>query len=332
MPGAAAIVYNEPEEGRYSELGESKAVIGVLDEVKAVGKSLVELGYTVEYVPLQPPLAAAKERLKQIHADFVFNIFEGFDGMPETESIVAGYMGELGIRHTGCPAEALATALNKAKARELLKAAGILTPEYQVLTPSTLGEFRLSYPVIVKPLAEDASHGISAESVVNDAVSLERQVKKISELYRGQAMVEQFLEGREFNATVMGNKEFVVLPISETTYSLPEGLPKVLTFAGKWEPKDPYYAGTRAVCPADVDDRLRDEISGTALAVCRCLKCRGYARVDMRLDGDGRPRVLEVNPNPDISPGYGAARQARAAGMTYTRFIEKIVSLALESD
>lgn len=331
MADTVAIVYNALEEGHYGELGESSAVMGVMDEVKAAAKSLVELGYVVEQVPLQPPLESAMERLSQIRADFVFNIFEGFDGLPETEAVIAGYMEELGIRHTGCPAEVLAIGLNKAKARELMRAAGILTPDYQVLTPSTIGQFHLTYPVIVKPLAEDASHGIGPESVVSDDLGLEQQVVKISKQYRGYALVEQFLDGREFNATVMGNTEFVVLPVSEITYSLPPGLPKVLTFAGKWEPKDPYYTGTKAVCPAHVDENLRDEISRTALATFICLKCRGYARVDMRLDSEGGLRVLEFNPNPDISPGYGAARQARAAGMTYTQFIKKIVALALEA-
>jgi D-alanine-D-alanine ligase len=332
MPGTVAIIYNAPEESRYSDLGESKAVMGVMDEVKAAGKSLIELGYTVERVPLQPPLEAAYGRLRQIKADFIFNIFEGFDGQSETESFIADYMDKLGLKYTGCPADVLALALNKVKAREVMRACGILVPEYQVLTPATLAEFNLPYPVIIKPVAEDASHGIGPESVVADAAGLERQVVKISQSYGGQALVEQFLDGREFNATVMGNKELVVFPVSEITFSLPPGLPKVLTFAGKWEPKDPYYSGTKAVCPAEIDSGLRDSIASTTLAAFKCLKCRAYARVDMRLDRDGRPRVLEVNPNPDISPGYGAARQARAAGMSYTRFIARIVALALESE
>lgn len=332
MAGTVAVIFNAPDDDRYSKIGEGSAVVGVMDEVKAVSKSLAELGYSVERVPLRPPLESVREFLGRIKADFVFNVFEGFDGLPETEAIVAGYLEEMGIKHTGCPASALAVALDKAKARELMRGAGILTPDYQVLTPLTVSEFRLEYPVIVKPLAEDASHGISAESVVKDAEALEQQVNRISRLFRGCALVEQFLDGREFNATVMGNKELVVLPIAELTYSLPEGLPRLLTFSGKWIPQDPYYRGTKAVCPARLDEGLRNEICNTALAAYRCLKCRGYARVDMRLDSDGRPRVLEVNPNPDITPGYGVARQARAAGMTYTQFIEKVVALALEAD
>ncbi|MEW6141609.1 MAG: ATP-grasp domain-containing protein [Chloroflexota bacterium] len=331
MADTVAIIYNAPEESHYAEIGESSAINGVMDEVNAAAKSLAELGYVVKLVPLWPPLESARERLSQMEADFVFNIFEGFDDLPETESVIAGYLEELGIMHTGCPAEALAVALNKANAREMLRAAGILTPDYQVLTLNTIDEFWLAYPVIVKPLAEDASHGIGPESVVNDANALERQVKRISELFRGYALVEQFLDGREFNATVMGNAELVVLPISELTYSLPPELPKVLTFAGKWEPKNIYYKGTKAVCPAHINDELEEEISNTALTAYRRLKCRGYARVDMRLDSDGKPRVLEVNPNPDITHGYGVARQARAAGMTYTQFIKRVVALALET-
>jgi D-alanine-D-alanine ligase len=113
-------------------------------------------------------------------------------------------------------------------------------------------------------------------------------------------------------------------------YYLPPELPKLLTFAAKWHEESLYYKGTRATCPAEIGEQEREQISQTALTAFKLLECRGYARVDMRLDAEEVPNVLEVNPNPDISPGYGAARQAKAAGMTYSQLIEKIVMFALE--
>ena len=325
-----AIIFNEPKSDRYSDMGEFKAVAGVLEEVRPVYKALSELGYSVTKVPLRPPLEKVRERIKTISADLVFNLFEGFEGHPQTEAIVASMLSELGIPFTGNPPLTLALALDKAKAKAILECDGIRTPKYQCLIPENLHQFRLNFPCIVKPLGEDASHGVSEESVVKDLDQLEKQVTKISQLFGGNTLVEEFLEGREFNVTVLGNKEPLVLPVAEMVYYLPPELPKLLTFAAKWQEESLYYKGTKATCPAEIGDEESKLISQTALSAFKLLDCRGYARVDMRMDAEEVPNVLEVNPNPDISPGYGAARQAKAAGLTYSQFIEKIVLYALE--
>jgi D-alanine-D-alanine ligase len=324
------IIYNQPISSRYDAAGEAMAERGVLDEVTAVHRALAELKCETRLVPLLPPVATALAAITAIEADCVFNLFEGFSGEPESEAFVAEALEKTGIPYTGCPPAALHLALDKAKAKEVLAAAGIPTPDSQLLTPVTLSRFHLAYPCIVKPPSEDASHGLSAESVVSDGAALARQVAKVTDTYGGQALVEEFLEEREFNATAIGNETVTVLPVSEIAYTLPEGLPHLLTFAAKWQPDDPYYRNTGVVCPADISPTLRDEIQDTVLRAYQLLGCRGYARVDLRLDNRHRPNVIEVNPNPDISPDAGAARQARATGMSYTDFIARIVSLALE--
>jgi D-alanine-D-alanine ligase len=129
----------------------------------------------------------------------------------------------------------------------------------------------------------------------------------------------------------MGNSECVVLPISEIVYSLPPEVPRILTFAAKWEPDSPYFKGTKVICPAKVTMEELKYISDTAMAAFKLLVGRGYARMDMRMDEAGTLNIIEVNPNPDISPGTGAARQSRAAGMSYAEFIEKLIDLALEN-
>ncbi|MFH1032822.1 MAG: ATP-grasp domain-containing protein [Chloroflexota bacterium] len=330
MRPKVAVIYNEPVPSRYDVMGEEKAILSVLDAVAAVYDALIESGYPATKVPLLPPLDQVKTRLSSLETDVVFNLFEGFNGAPETEITVANFLSELGFTFTGCEGKTLALALDKAKTKELLLASGISTARYQLLTPETLSSFKLTYPCIVKPSAEDASHGLSEDSLVNNFTSLEKQVKKVCRLFGGKALVEEFIGGREFNATVLSNGEFTVLPISEIVYSLPPGKPKILTFAAKWEPDSPYFQGTQAVCPAEIDDELKKRLAQTARTTFKTLGCQGYARVDMRLDGEGEVKVLEVNPNPDISPGTGAARQAKAAGMTYNEFIELIVSLALK--
>jgi D-alanine-D-alanine ligase len=323
-----AVVYNEPLKSRYDQRGERAAVTGVLEAVAAVEDALLKLGYGVVKVPLSPPLPRAQERLTALGTDLVFNLFEGFAGHPETEAEIAEILSALKVSFTGCPAGALKLALDKARTKALLKGAGISTPDFQLLRPETLSGFRLSYPCIVKPRREDASHGLSAQNVVSDFASLEKQVNAVSRYYGGQALVEHFIEGSEFNATVLGA---TVLPVSEIDYSLPEGVPRLLTFDAKWQPDSDYFKGTKVVCPAQIEDSEREEIARTALIVIGLLGCRGYARVDMRRDGAGRLNGIEANPNPDISPGSGAVRQAEAAGMSYPQLIGRIVELALES-
>jgi D-alanine-D-alanine ligase len=332
MPRRITVAYNAPERSRYDARGEEKAVLGVLESVAAVHQSLLELGDTVSLLALTSPWEAARARLVAMSADIVFNLFEGFCGSPETEALLPEFLAAAGIPYTGCPAAALRLALDKARLKALLRSARIPTPDFQTLRPGALAEFRLRFPCIVKPSGEDASHGISSASYVEDLAALARQVEVITEAYGGPALVEEFIDGREFNATVLGNSHSIVLPASEIIYSLPPGMPRLVTFAAKWEPESTEFQGTRVACPAAIGLREMEQIAATARAAFRLAGCRGYARVDMRRDAAGELNVLEVNPNPDISPGTGAARQADAAGMSYTEFIEKIVALALEKE
>jgi len=325
-----AIVYNEPMPDRYGDVGETKAVFGVLEAVAGVEGSLADHGHRVIRVPLLPPLEAAKERLRRVKADVIFNLFEGFAGDPQTEVALAAFLPELGLPYTGNPAEALAAALDKVRAKAIFESAGIATPVWQELRSDTIGQFRLSFPCIVKPCAEDASHGVGPESVVHDLPSLERQVGRICRYFGGRALVEEYIDGREFNITVLGNSDPTVLAISEIVYTLPPGLPRILTFQAKWDEGTIYCDGTVNVCPAEIPDELRNAIAEVAIRTFNAFGCRGYARVDFRMDHRGGLKVLEVNPNPDISPGVGAARQARASGYTYGEFIERIVKLAME--
>lgn len=324
-----AIVYNEPHSSRYDFAGEEKAVTGILHAVSAVHRALLELGCHVALVALSPPIEQARIELSSLKADLVFNLFEGFCGYPETEAWLPEYLAELGMPYTGSPGAVLGLALDKAKVKVILRASGILTPDFQLLNHHTLHMFKLGYPCIVKPRSEDASHGLTEESVVSDFSSLEKQVKRIHESYGGSVLVEKFINGREYNATVLGNFSYTVLPVSEIEYSLPAEMPRILTFAAKWQPDSQYYKETRVVCPARIDAEDREIIGNAALAAFRILNCRGYARVDIRMDGEGQLNVIEVNPNPDISPDSGAAKQVEAAGMTYTQFIERTIKLAL---
>jgi D-alanine-D-alanine ligase len=330
MGPRVAVVYNKPETTRFGALNEAIAVIGVLDAVHAVEKALIDLDYEVILLPLSPPAEEIKIKLASLQAKLVFNLFEGFDDCSETEALVPEACDELGIPYTGCSGNTLRLALDKAQAKKMLKASGIRTPDFQVLTPATLTEFNLIFPCIVKPRSEDASHGLSEASVVRNEEALIRQVKVISDTFGGDALVEEFIDGREFNSTGLGNKDPIILPISEIEYHLPENLPRLLTFAAKWEEDSVYFIGTKPVCPARITPTQKRKIAQIVLRTFHLFDCRGYTRVDLRMDAKGNFHVIEVNPNPDITPGNGTARHAEATGMTYTDFIRKIIQLALE--
>ena len=332
MPFKVGLIYNEPVPDRYSEIGEADAVADVIEQVNAVEIALKELGHSVVRLPLLPPLDEVRRKIGSLDVDVVFNVFEGFAGSPETEAMVAGMLAATGIPYTGSSPSALALTLDKPKTKELLIAAGIDTPRYQLLSPDTCVDFNLSYPCIVKPAAEDASHGVGPESVVSDSIQLAAQVAKICTNYGGRALVEEFIDGRELSTTIMGNRNPRVLSASEIVYSLPPGMPQVLTFAAKWLPGDVYFDNTDPVCPAKVDDELMQRLSNVSLKAYRLAGCRGYGRVDMRVNSNGRPFVLEINANPDISLTSGATHQAEAIGLTYPQFIEKIMRLAFDEE
>ena len=324
-----AIIYNAPNPDLYETAVEKKASLTIVDSVEAVHQALTEAGYSAVRLPLVPPLKSAKESLKKLETDLVFNLFEGFDGCPETEPAITNFLAELSLPYTGCSGTALSFGLDKINTKAHLAAMGAETPRYQLLGTKTSHLFHLSYPCIVKPYAEDGSNGISEESVVHDFASLEKQVSTISNLFGKRALVEEFVDGREFNATVLGTSPPRALPISEIVYSLPAELPRILTFSAKWDPQSIYFRGTRAVCPAEVNTELKEHIIQTALLSFRLLGSRGYARVDFRLDSEEKLKIIELNPNPDISPDAGASLQAKVAGLSYSQFIDQIVQLAL---
>ncbi|KTB48399.1 D-alanine--D-alanine ligase family protein [Dehalogenimonas alkenigignens] len=330
-PLRVALIFNAPVPSLYDARGESRAETGVMDAVACVGQALTSLGHDWISYPLLPPVGRAGKTLASIEADIVFNLFEGFAGMPGTEAEVAASLEALIIPFTGSPSAALALTLDKSDAAAVLRQAGVPTPIQQLCDGTDFSDFSLDFPCIVKPRSDDASHGLSETSVVFDLPALKAEVKSMVERYDGSpALVEEFLPGREFNATVFGAASREVLPISEILYTLPQGLPPILTFAAKWEPQSAYFQNTSVKCPAEIDPLLDAALRKTALAASAAAGCRGYARVDMRLDASGRPVVIEVNANPDLAPDAGMTRQAGAAGLSYQSMVEKIIGFALE--
>jgi D-alanine-D-alanine ligase len=302
------------------------------EEIGAIEDSLRGAGFNPYVLSVDQFSKDLVNMLLKISPKFVFNLCEEINGKCELEMCVAGMLELMGIPYTGSGPFALGLALNKFHVKQLLRSASIPAARgylhYQGKKAPARG---LRFPVIVKPAREDASLGINSNSVCHDPVDLERQVDYIHSVYNQEALVEEYLDGREFNVSIIGDKEPEVLAISEIDFGgLPEGEPRIVSYRAKWDEESPMYRCTIPICPAPLSRRMESRIKEIALRSYQCIGCRDYARVDLRTDARGSIYVLEVNPNPDISPKAGFARAAQAAGFSYQEIILRISQAAME--
>jgi D-alanine-D-alanine ligase len=249
------------------------------------------------------------------------------------EMYVAGLLELMGIPYTGSKPFALGLALNKFHVKQILRSAGIPTARAYLQYPGQKHSVPrgMNFPVIVKPSREDASLGINSHSVCRSLEHLEKQIRYIHKAYGQEALVEEYLDGREFNVSVMGHSNPEVLAISEIDFSrLPESEPRIVSYRAKWDEESPLFSATIPICPASLSGRLENRVKDIAIRSYRCIGCRDYARIDLRTDSRGSLRVLEVNPNPDMSPKAGFAKAARTAGYSYSEMIRRICEAAME--
>ena len=352
------IVFNEPtiqsgdgrkyisESGKIQELATRQQVmaavqqelvdlseVGVLEEREDVQRALESIGYRASLFNMNADVKRLIRVVEEKQPDIIFNLCESVGNEAIHEMHVAGIYELLGVPYTGANAFALGTCLNKVRTKEILFYHKILTPKFALLrniTELNADAFDLSYPLIVKPSREDASVGIENDSVVENIMALKKRVRHVIQTYDQPALVEEYIEGRELNVAIMGNKKPIVLPISEIDFSgLPEDYPKIVTYNGKWMQGTAEFVGTVGKCPATLTADLERKIKDIALKAYRVMGCRDYARVDVRLK-NGTPYVLEVNPNPDMTDDAGFARSTRAYGLSFEDAIGNIIEYALE--
>ena len=264
--------------------------------------------------------------------DLVFNLLESFGDKTSGDVAVAGVLDLLELRYTGGGPGELFLRQDKGLAKKALAFDGILYPNFAVFSQDadfeTAGKLRM--PLFVKPLTADASIGIDGESLVRDATALMKRVVMIHEKVKDSALVEEYVEGREFYVGVLGNREPLALPPIEMDFSgLPEGIPHVAGTKAKWKKNSVEYKGTKSVL-ADVPDELRAKLQKAAVDAYRALRVRDYGRVDLRLTDTGDIYVIEVNANCYLEEGSEFATAAQAAGLEYPALIQRIVELAVE--
>lgn len=263
------------------------------------------------------------------HVDLVFNIAEGTRG-EHRESQVPAVLESLEIPFTGSSSLTLALALDKAKTKRILISEGIPTPPWQLLhsVRAALHEY-MEFPLIVKPNREGSAKGIWRESVVGDENALRRQVDRVLQYYRQEALVEEFIHGRELTVGVLGDE---VLPILEIDFA-PCRISGEYFYS--WRMKE--FQGNEALglspklfCPARLDSATTRRIQDLALRAHQTLGCSDFSRTDIRLRADGKPFVLEINPLPGLNPlESNFPLMARAAGFSHEMLIQRIVELAI---
>lgn len=271
----------------------------------------------------------AFEKLKMIKPDLVFNIAEGMHGISR-EAQIPAILDMLQIPYTGSDPLTLSICLDKARTKEILKYHNIPTADFKVISsPEELETAKLSFPLFVKPNGEGSSKGIFNASLVHNAEELTKAVTKIINEYHQPALVEQYLSGREFTVALMGNGDEVeVLPIVEINFQeLPKHLAPVYSYEAKWifdtkeNPLDIFS------CPAQLDDELKNKIEIICKKAYKILRCRDWSRIDVRLDTEGTPNIIEINPLPGILPkpedNSCFPKAARSAGMNYNALINR---------
>ena len=320
----AAILSNRPSLGNAADLyaeWDDEVTIAAIEAALGEAGEVVRLEATEDF-PLH---------LKESKADIVFNVAEGLWG-PNREAHVPALCEFWGVPYTGSDPLTLATCLDKGRTKEILAYRGIPTAEFVV---ATAGERRRDavprLPVIVKPVHEGSSKGITQASLCRTRAEAGRAISRVWQQYRQPALIERWLPGREFTCAILGNGTGArVLPVVEVDFSaLPRGAERLYSYEAKWLWDTPEQPLEIFRCPAPLSRGLARQIEQTVLAAYHALRCRDWARIDVRLDARGVPHILEVNPLPGVLPDPAMnscfPKAARAAGMDYGSMIRGVL-------
>ncbi|HVR96443.1 MAG TPA: D-alanine--D-alanine ligase [Thermoanaerobaculia bacterium] len=300
--------------------------------VDQVVDALKENGHEASVFTVYDDAVELTQGLRDRRPEMVFNLLESFGENTGGDVAVTGLLDLLGLRYTGGGPGELFLRQDKGLAKKVFAFEDILYPHFAVFGKDadleTAGKLRM--PLFVKPLTADASIGIDGDSLVRDAIALMKRVLAIHETVNDSALVEEYIEGREFYVGVLGNREPVAFPPIEMDFSgMPEGMPRILGSKAKWSPESAEYKGTQSILP-ELPDELRARLQKVATDAYRALRVRDYGRVDLRFTETGDIYVIEVNANCYLEKGSEFATAAAAAGIEYPQLVQKIVDLTVE--
>jgi D-alanine-D-alanine ligase len=324
-------LHSDWEDADYKKEVEAKVEEAEYD----VARALLAKGHDVLMVGVGDRLGAMLERLAAFQPKLVFNGCESFGGQARHEYALAAVLEMHGYRYTGSSPTALLVARNKSVTKKILAYHGIRVPAFAEFhrDEKPLRPSELRFPLIVKPLLEDASVGIAQASVVENDDDLAERVKFVHEKFHQAAIVEELIEGRELYVGLIGNEQLQALPIVELTFGEPEGGEhRIATYKAKWDEEYRKRKRIKNVFAKGLPDELTAKITDICTTAFHALWLQDYGRVDLRLTHDHEVYVLEVNPNPFLAYENEMADAAEKAGMGYADFIQRIVDEAMARD
>lgn len=325
------IPYTPPVETDYR-----KYMIG--DEWKDerdVARTLTKLGHQVTAFGIHNDVKPLIAYIEANRPDVVFNQCESFAENRQNESNLAGLLELLAIPYTGASPDALSICKDKGLSKKILSFHNIQVPSFTVVPVgehSIVQDSDIRFPAICKPLGLDSSEGISSASLVTNKKECLGRVKFIHKHFETDAIIEEYIDGRELYIGLIGGEKITVLPPQELFFKrLPAKIPKMLTFHAKWNANYRKKYGIDSGFAKKLDSGLLSRLKKDCETIFTSLKLKGYARVDLRLDKNNEPYIIEVNPNPSIKKTDDFASAAKRAGITYEELLEEIIDLAIAS-
>ncbi len=307
------------------EWGPWKAEFDICETLRNLGHEVLPLG-------IYDDLAPIRNALKDFEPDITYMLLEEFHGVVTYDFAVISYLELMQQPYTGCNPRGLLLSKDKALSKKILTYHRIPTPRFAVFRHgrAVRRPQRLSFPLFVKSVTEDASFAISQASIVHNDDALAERVAFVHEKTGEDAIVEQYIEGREIYCGVLGNDRLVCFPAWEMDFgTLPEDAARIATSRVKWDRKYQERHEITTHAAKDLDPAMEKQIFKLCKRVYRALSMSGYGRMDLRLTPSGEIYVIEANANPNIEYGEDFAESAEAAGITYEALIQRILNLGL---
>ena len=295
--------------------------------------TLTAMGHEVKALGVHDDLGEIRRVATDWKPHIAFNLLEGFDDVVIFDQNVVSHLELLKLPYTGCNSRGMLLARDKSLAKKLLAYHRIRVPEFEVFRAGrpVRRPKRLTFPLMVKSLTEEASIGISQASVVDSDEKLKERVAFVHESIGTAAIVEQYIEGRELYVGILGNHTLQALPVWELFFTnMPEGAKRIATDRVKWSVKYQKKYGIDSGIATELADGQAERIQHLCKRVYRALELNGYARVDLRLDAAGNAWVIEANPNPQIARGEDFVDSAAKIGLSYETVLQRIINLGLK--
>jgi len=297
--------------------------------------ALTELGHTAEHLAIFDDVDLVRQKIESFQPDVLFNLVEQFKNNPGFDQNIVSFFEMQGLPFTGCGSTGLTLCKHKGISKKILHYHGIHGPNFVVIPRGQrIGRPKqLKFPILVKPVKEEASYGISRASFVETDESFRERIGFIHEKYKSDAIAEEYIEGRELYLSIMGNVKLTVFPMRELIFrEVPPNEPRIATYKAKWDEKYRKRWGLEGRFAENLDPALVSEIEKTCKEIYRLLTVDGYARIDLRLSADNKPYFIEANPNPHLAFDEDFAESAAKAGIKYPQLIEKIIRLGMNTD